>query len=125
VTPGPASVDAAVARALARSALGAVAGAVVYVDRAPRGPGPVSLGAQEVQLERAALIVFRDEAPGANWMHPCTYALVDLEGGDVVMTLAADRPPQFGRLPATWVVAADPEGRADLVAPDHELQEGR
>jgi hypothetical protein len=118
-------VDASVARALAREALGEAAGAVVYVDRMPRGSGMVSVGPEEVRIERAALVVFRDEAPGANWMHPCTYALVDLETGDVVTTAAADRPPQFGLLPDTWVVAADPAGRADLLPPHHDLKEER
>jgi hypothetical protein len=55
--------------------------------------------------------------PGANWMHPCTYALVDLDSGELLLTVASDRPPVFGRLPDTWVVAADPDGLADLVSP--------
>lgn len=118
-----ARVDVSVARALARKALGAEAGVVVYVDTIPRGRGTVSVGPEEVHIERAGLVVFRDEAPGANWMHPCTYALVDLESGDVVTTAAADRPPQFGVLPNTWVVAADPDGRADLLRPTHDLLE--
>lgn len=97
------------AQALARAALEAAAGTVLYVDRAPRGPGLVTLGTQGVHLDRPALLVFRDEAPGANWMHPCTYALVDLETGDVVMRTASDRPPQFGPWPDSWVVAHDPQ----------------
>ena len=95
----------------------------MYVDRVPRGPGEVELGADRVRVERPVLVVFRDEMPGANWMHPCSYALVDLESGAVVTTLAADRPPRFGVLPKTWVVAADPDGRADLVPSDHDVQE--
>jgi hypothetical protein len=122
MTPSP-RIDASVARDLARVALAPDAGTVVYVDCVPRGPGPVTAGPDTVHLERPALVVFRDEMPGANWMHPCTYALVEVETGDVVMRAAADRPPQFGWLPDNWVVAADPDGRADLVAPGHNLVE--
>lgn len=117
-------VAAALARTLARAAFPDEAGTVVYVDRLPRSAGTVAIGTDEVRVEREAVVVFRDEAPGANWMHPCTYALVDLETGDVVARRAADRPPHFGLLPDTWVVAADPEGRADLVPPDNDLQGG-
>jgi hypothetical protein len=120
-----APVDVESARALARGALAAETGTVVYVDRVPQGPGRVLLGGEEVEVERAALVAFRDEAPGANWMHPCTYALVDLDSGDVVTTKAADRPPRFGFLPGSWVVAADPDERADLLAPDHNQLEER
>ena len=112
-------VEASAARTLADRAFGAKAGTVVYVDRAPRGPGVVSFGTEEVRLDRPALLVFRDEAPGANWMHPCAYALVDLETGGVVKSASSDRPPQFGFLPNTWVVASDPDRRADLVSPEH------
>src|SRR3954452_883648 len=119
----PAPVDAAAARAHARVAFAPAPGAVVYVDRAPHGPGEVDLGTERRRVERPVLVVFRDEAPGANWMHPCTYALVDLESGAVVTTVAADRPPRFGVLPQSWVIAEDPDGRADLVPPDHDVRE--
>jgi hypothetical protein len=118
-------VDESVARVLAVRALGDEPGTVVYVDRVPRDPGPVSMGAEDVRIDRPALLVFRDEMPGANWMHPCSYALVDLATGDVVARASGDRPPRFGHLPDTWVVAGDPDGRADLVPPDHDPQEGR
>jgi hypothetical protein len=98
---------------------------VVYVDLVPREPGTVTVGADDVHIDRPAVLVFRDEMPGANWMHPCSYALVDLETGSVIATTRADRPPQFGRLPDTWVVADDPDRRADLVPPDNEPQEDR
>jgi hypothetical protein len=118
-------VDVSVARALGAGAFDEQTGSVVYVDRLPRTPGQVTLGTDEVRLDRPALLVFRDEAPGANWMHPCSYALVDLETGGVVVRTSGDRPPRFGHLPDTWVVAADPDGRADLVPPDHDPEEGR
>ena len=107
-------VDAAAAVDLGARSLGASGAGVVYVDRAVREPGDVVVGPRTFSLRRRALMVFRDEMPGANWMHPCTYALVDAESGETVLTVSADRPPVFGRLPATWVVAVDPHGRADL-----------
>jgi hypothetical protein len=107
-------VEESRAVALAVRALGGRDDAVVYVDRAPNAAGTVTLGGESYAVERPSLSVFRDELPGANWMHPCTYALVDLQTGEPVLTVAADRPPAFGRLPDTWVVAAGPLGRADL-----------
>ena len=126
LSEGPA-VDLDVAVERARKAFRELPGMVVYVDRQPRPPGPIAVGGDELQIDRPALLVFRDEMPGANWLHPCTYALVDLETGDVVARHASDRPPHFGLLPSSWVVAADPEGRADLVSPPpaNDLQGGR
>jgi len=107
-------VDAAVAVDLGVRSLGASGAGVVYVDRAVREPGDVVVGPRTFSLTRPALLVFRDEMPGANWMHPCTYALVDARTGEAVLTVPADRPPVFGKLPDSWVVAVDPNGRADL-----------
>jgi len=107
-------VDEAVAVDLGMRSLGASGVGVVYVDRTVREPGDVVVGPRTFALTRPALMVFRDEMPGANWMHPCTYALVDALTGEPLLTVSADRPPVFGRLPATWVVAVDPHGRADL-----------
>jgi hypothetical protein len=76
--------------------------------------GDIVVGPRTFSLTRPAVMVFRDEMPGANWMHPCTYALVDAQSGESVLTVSADRPPVFGRLPGTWVVAVNPNGRADL-----------
>lgn len=115
--------DAAVARRLALKAFGEESGAVVYVDREPRDPGTVAVGPEDVRTESPGLIVFRDELPGANWMHRCSYALVDIETGDVIVTASADRPPRFGRLPVTWIVAADPDGQADLLHPADKPRE--
>ncbi|SRR6266545_7152289 len=108
-------LDSTTVTDLGQIALGALPGTVVYADRMPRPPGPVAVGAETVQAEHPALLVFRDEMPGANWMHPSTYALVDLVTHDVLARVSADRPPVFGLLPATWIVVSDPEGRADLV----------
>jgi hypothetical protein len=107
-------VDEAVAVDLGARSLGAPGAGVVYVDRAVREPGDVIVGPRTFSLTRPAVMVFRDEMPGANWMHPCTYALVDVQTGESLFTVPADRPPVFGKLSATWVVAVDPRGRADL-----------
>jgi len=109
-------VDREVAVEAAVRALGKAEGAVVYVDRAVREAGDVSLGEESYPLEGPALLVFRDEMPGANWMHPCSYALVDLGSSDVLAIVPSVRPPVFGLLPDSWVVAADPGGLADLAS---------
>ncbi len=110
-------VDSEVAVEAAVRAFGAAEGVVVYVDRAVREAGAVSLGSESHQIRGRSLLVFRDQMPQANWMHPCTYALLDLDSGELLLTVDSDRPPAYGRLPETWVVAADPDGIADLVPP--------
>ncbi|MEO8804801.1 MAG: hypothetical protein ABI433_01870 [Burkholderiaceae bacterium] len=107
-------IDAATAVQLGLHSLGQSGQGVVYVDRAVRQPGEVVVGPRTFTLDRLAVMVFHDEMPGANWMHPCTYALVDALSGQPVLTVPADRPPVFGKLPSSWVVAVDPHGRADL-----------
>jgi len=113
MTTPPLDMDAVTA--LARKALETLPGSVIYADREPRAPGAVSVGTETVTTDHATLLVFRDEMPGANWMHPATYALLDLTTHEVVTHVASDRPPVFGTLPSTWVVVSDPERRADLV----------
>ncbi|HEX3235828.1 MAG TPA: hypothetical protein VHR41_16645 [Gemmatimonadales bacterium] len=108
-------LDTTMVTALGRIALGALPGTVVYADREPRSPGPVQVGPEVVRAEHPTLLVFRDEMPGANWMHPSTYALVDLVTREVLTLVASDRPPVFGTLPDTWIVVSDADGRADLV----------
>lgn len=108
-------LDQKIVGALAGNAFDALPGSVVYADREPRGPGPVDVGDLTVVAEHAAVLVFRDEMPGANWMHPCTYAAVDVVTHRVVARVTSDRPPAFGTLPPTWVVVSDPDGLADLV----------
>jgi hypothetical protein len=108
-------VDDGVVTALGSQALGGNTSAVVYADRQPRPAGDVEVGPHTVRTDQPTVLVFRDEMPGANWMHPCTYALVSIDTGDVVASATADRPPVFGRLPDTWLVVDDPSGRADLL----------
>jgi len=108
-------LDEAEACALAIGAFAPRRGTAVYVDRSPRRAGATPLGSPAFRAAVRAVLVFRDEMPGANWMHPCSYALVDPQNGAVLVQVRSDRPPAFGRLPPTWVVASDPDGLADLV----------
>ena len=84
------------------------------VPRILRKGETLKLVDRRIKVPEDSVLVFEDQMPGANWMHPCTYALVDARTGESVLTVPADRPPVFGRLPDTWVVAVDPHGRADL-----------
>jgi hypothetical protein len=102
-------------RSLAAAAFDSRPGAVVYADRSARAPGEVQLAGQRIVTRHPSLLLFRDEMPGANWMHACTYALVDLVTSEVLARVASDRPPVFGLLPESWAVASDPGGHADLV----------
>ncbi len=108
-------LDLNTVNALAVGALEALPGSVVYADRLPRPPGSVQVGDRSFQAGHPTLLAFRDEMPGANWMHPCTYAAVDLVTREVIARVPSDRPPAFGTLPTTWVVVSDPGGLADLV----------
>ncbi len=109
------SLDIETVRSLAKNALEALPGSVVYADRALRPPGTVEVGTRTVATDHATVLVFRDDMPGANWMHPAAYALVDATTRTVVTRADADRPPVFGFLPDSWVVVSDPDGRADLI----------
>lgn len=104
-------------RAAADRAFPVARGTVVYADRAVRDAGTLQVGAASVAVTAPSVLVFRDELPGANWMHPCSYAVVDVASGDVVYRAPADRPPVFGLLPSTWVVVSDPDEMADLLPP--------
>jgi hypothetical protein len=104
-------LDEATTADCATAAFPAAAGTVVYADRAVRPAGEVQLGAGSVVTDVACVVVFRDEMPGANWMHPCSYALVDPDRRAVITVRAADRPPAFGPLPESWIVVSDPDQR--------------
>lgn len=110
-------LDADVVRDIAAEAVDDRAGSVLYADRLPVGPGTVPVAGRDVELGSSAIVAFRDDAPGANWMHPCVYALVDVSTRAVLAILPAESPPTFGMLPEHWIVARDPDGRADLVRP--------
>jgi hypothetical protein len=108
-------LEAATAARIVLDAVPEQPGAVLYADRAVRGPGPVPLGADQRDISERCVLAFRDDMPGANWMHPCAYVLVSVATRSIVATVESDRPPTFGRLPDSWTVVSDPEGRADLI----------
>lgn len=108
-------VEREVAVAAALRAFSPAEGEVIYVDRAVRDPGAVILGVAPHVVDVPCLVVFCDHRPGANWMHSCAYAIVEASGQSVLSTVASDRPPSFGRLPVSWIIAADPSGLADLL----------
>jgi hypothetical protein len=81
---------------------------VVYIDRRLRAPGEDEVGGQDIEPEYPYLVGFIDQKPGANWMHPCRYLLVDPVSRRVT-SIVADRPPVFGVLPATWRVVWRPQ----------------
>ena len=116
--PSPGGVTPQRAAQLAAAALGVTGGAVVYVDVTPRGPGTFVIGREAIWVDRPVLVAFRDEFPGTAWPRPCSYALIDPDTGEVRATAGSDRPPRRDALPGGWVVAADPDGRADLIARD-------
>jgi hypothetical protein len=110
-------LEPAVVRDLVEGAFPVPKGSVVYADRVPVGPGVVTLGSVDHRLSVPAVIAFRDDSPGANWMHPCAYALVDLATGALLTTVDSDRPPVFGFLPDTWTVVSASDRVADLIRP--------
>lgn len=76
---------------------------VVYFDEQLRPPGPSSIGGSEQQQNKPYLVAFIDRRPGANWMHPCRYLLID-PATTKITSIDSDRPPLFGALESTWRV---------------------
>src|SRR5271157_1152965 len=85
---------------------------VVYLDERVRPAGKVKCGATEVQVEHPHVLAFIDLQPGANWMHPYRYLLIDPTSRRVT-AVPGDRPPVFGTLPPTWRVVSRPPGLPD------------
>src|SRR5436305_9619166 len=81
------------------------AAAVAYLDGRVRPRGPLEIGGLQVELADDAYVAFVDLAPGANWMHPVRYLLIDAQT-HAVRELEASQPPGFGPLPATWRIVA-------------------
>jgi hypothetical protein len=81
---------------------------VVYLDGEVRPAGAtLALGEHQIVVDTPTAVAFVDELPGANWMHACRYLLLDAEGS-TVRSVAATRPPSFGRLPPSWSVISKP-----------------
>lgn len=72
----------------------------VYLDENLRPPGRTVVGGQEVQLDQPHVMVFIDQRPGANWMHPCRYLLIDPATRKVTSIDSAQ--PLFAVMPPTW-----------------------
>ena len=76
---------------------------VVYLDTTLHAPGPVATGSVMTKIHEPRCVLFIDEKPGANWMHPCRYLLLNPTTGSL-KSVNADRPPVFGTLPVSWSV---------------------
>ncbi len=74
---------------------------VVYLDERIRPSGPGSIAGHEFKRDIPYVIAFIDQRPGANWMHPCRYLLIEPVSGRIT-TIVSDHPPLFGSLPPTW-----------------------
>jgi len=81
----------------------------VYLDRNLRQAGQGEIGGHESSSASAYYLAFIDQRPGANWMHPCRYLMIDPAAGKTA-SIQSDRPPQFGALPPTWRVVWRPSG---------------
>lgn len=81
---------------------------VVYLDSRVRQAGDVlDLAGTHVALDQDAMIAFVDEAPGANWHHPCHYLIAPVRGGET-RRYPAGTPPSLDGLPPTWRVLWKP-----------------
>lgn len=76
---------------------------VVYLDEQLRPPGRSDIGGSEIERSGSFVLAFVDRKPGANWMHPCRYLLIDPATRNIT-SIDSDRPPVFGPLPPTWRV---------------------
>ena len=74
---------------------------VVYLDEQLKPPGKSSIGGSEQQHNDPYVVAFIDRKPGANWMHPCRYLLID-PATSKITSIDSDRPPLFGVLESTW-----------------------
>ena len=83
--------------------------AVVYLNNCLMPPGIFSLSGSQVNVAHPYLVVFLDCNPGANWMHPCRYLLID-PASRKITSLESDRPPVFGLLPSSWQIVIRPAG---------------
>jgi hypothetical protein len=82
---------------------------VAYIDLELHAPGKAKVGGKEIQVDHEYLLVFIDLQPGANWMHPCSYLIID-PATRKVTRIDSIQPPVFGALPSTWrVVWRSPE----------------
>ena len=73
----------------------------VYIDDTPEPPGQVTIAGRQIGVGHSYFVAFIDRNPGANWMHPCRYLVINPADRQVI-SIDGNRPPAFGTLPRTW-----------------------
>ncbi len=63
---------------------------------------------QKIPLEQDTVMVFADDAPRANWAHPCRYLLHNADSGELYKEIAATFPPYLIEPPDTYEVFHEP-----------------
>lgn len=56
----------------------------------------------KVSMRRDTVMVFEDEYPRLNWMHPCRYLLFDAKTGEKYKEIKANFPPYMTDIPETF-----------------------
>jgi hypothetical protein len=72
-----------------------------YINDVTETAGRPAIGGQPVQIEHPYVLAFIDRNPGANWMHPCRYLVINPADGEFT-SIESGRPPAFGPLPGSW-----------------------
>jgi hypothetical protein len=83
--------------------------AVVYLNDGLMPAGNANVSGRDIVADHPYILAFVDREPGANWMHPCRYLLIDPANNKIV-SIDGDRPPAFGMLPQGWRIVAHPAG---------------
>jgi hypothetical protein len=95
---------------------------VAYLNESAEPAGAAVIGEHRLEVDHPYVVAFIDHKPGANWMHPCRYMLIDLNNNHIT-SFESDRPPAFGVLPSAWRVIAQPPGLQEWqlirIAPAH------
>jgi hypothetical protein len=73
----------------------------VYLDENVVPTGTAKIGGRQIEVDHPYVMVFIDRNPGANWMHPCRYLLINPHNLQLI-SVDGDRPPVFGELPSSW-----------------------
>ena len=69
---------------------------------------------QKIPIERSSVMVFADDAPRANWAHPCRYLLHDARTGECYREIKAQFPPYLqSEPPRTYTAFHEPVRLAD------------
>jgi hypothetical protein len=73
----------------------------VYLNDTPAPAGHATIAGQPIEIDHSYVVAFIDRHPGANWMHPCRYLVIN-PSDQRCMSLESNRPPVFGPLPSGW-----------------------